>query len=188
VPIPSEEELLEDERVSCDHDGPLSCRKGVLANVAPPPRLLMDEGFFVHRATSYTHACHGPGNPARAREKMSMTIIERSDLERYARQIVFPGMGEAGQRALLDASVTLIGCGALGSALANLIVRAGVGRLVVADRDFVELNNLQRQSLYDETHVARNLPKAIAAAERLRAINSQVEIVPHVMDVNPYNV
>jgi molybdopterin/thiamine biosynthesis adenylyltransferase len=117
-----------------------------------------------------------------------MTIIERSDLERYARQIVFPGMGEAGQRALLDASVTLIGCGALGSVLANLMVRAGVGRLVVADRDFVELNNLQRQNLYDETHVARNLPKAIAAAERLRAINSGVEIVPHVMDVNPYNV
>jgi len=117
-----------------------------------------------------------------------MTIVERSDFERYARQIVFSGMGEAGQGALLDASVTLIGCGALGSALANLIVRAGVGRLAVADRDFVELNNLQRQSLYDETHVARNLPKAVAAAERLRAINSGVEIVPHVMDVNPYNV
>ncbi|UCC65842.1 MAG: ThiF family adenylyltransferase [Anaerolineae bacterium] len=97
-------------------------------------------------------------------------------------------MGEAGQRALLDASVTLVGCGALGTALANLVVRAGVGRLVIADRDFVELNNLQRQTLFDETHVARNLPKAIAAAERLRAINSDVEIVPHVIDVNPSNV
>ena len=109
-------------------------------------------------------------------------------LERYIRQIVFPEMGEAGQRALLNASVTLIVCGALGSALANLTVRAGVGRLVIADRDFVELNNLQRQNLYDETHVARNLPKAIAAAERLRAINSEVEIVPQVVDVNPGNV
>jgi molybdopterin/thiamine biosynthesis adenylyltransferase len=109
-------------------------------------------------------------------------------LERYIRQIVFPEMGEAGQRALLNASVTLIGCGALGSALANLMVRAGAGRLVIADRDFVELNNLQRQNLYDETHVARNLPKAIAAAERLRAINSEVEIVPQVVDVNPGNV
>lgn len=109
-------------------------------------------------------------------------------LERYVRQIVFPELGEEGQRALLDASVTLVGCGALGTSIANQIVRAGVGRLVIADRDFVELNNLQRQTLFDETHLARNLPKAIAAAERLRAINSQVEIVPHVTDVNPDNV
>ena len=78
---------------------------------------------------------------------MSMNVNERRNLERYVRQIVFPEMGEAGQRALLDASVTLIGCGALGSVLANLMVRAGVGRLVIADRDFVELNNLQRQNL-----------------------------------------
>ena len=117
-----------------------------------------------------------------------MNPNERANLKRYVRQIVFPGMGEVGQRALRDASVTLIGCGALGSAQANLMVRTGVGRLVIADRDFVELNNLQRQNLYDETHVARNLPKAIAAAERLRAINSEVEIVPHVVDVNPGNV
>jgi adenylyltransferase/sulfurtransferase len=110
------------------------------------------------------------------------------DLERYIRQIVFPEMGEAGQQALLNASVTLVGCGALGSAMANLLVRAGVGRLIIADRDFVELNNLQRQNLYDETHVARNLPKAVAAAERLRAINSEIEIVPHVTDVNPGNI
>jgi len=130
----------------------------------------------------------GSGDPARVKEAVSMTANEHTNLERYVRQIVFPGMGEAGQRALLNASVSLIGCGALGSALANLMVRAGVGRLVIADRDFVELNNLQRQSLYDETHVVRNLPKAVAAAERLRAINSEVEIVPHVMDVNPYNI
>lgn len=121
-------------------------------------------------------------------ERTPMTASERGNLERYARQIVFPELGEAGQRALLAASVTLIGCGALGTAMANLMVRAGVGRLVVADRDFVELNNLQRQTLFDESHVARNLPKAIAAAERLRAINSEVKVVPHVMDVNPGNV
>jgi molybdopterin/thiamine biosynthesis adenylyltransferase len=119
---------------------------------------------------------------------MSMNAGERGNLERYVRQIVFPEMGEAGQRALLGASVTLVGCGALGTALANLMVRAGVGRLVVADRDFVELNNLQRQTLFDESHVARNLPKAIAAAERLRTINSGVEIVSQVVDVNPGNV
>jgi molybdopterin/thiamine biosynthesis adenylyltransferase len=119
---------------------------------------------------------------------MSKDTNKGRDLERYIRQIVFPEMGEAGQQALLNASVTLIGCGALGSAMANLLVRAGVGRLIIADRDFVELNNLQRQNLYDETHVERNLPKAIAAAERLRAINSEVEIVPHVTDVNPDNI
>lgn len=119
---------------------------------------------------------------------MSVSANERRDLERYVRQIVFPEMGEAGQRALLGASVTLVGCGALGTALANLVVRAGVGRLVIADRDFVELNNLQRQTLFDETHLARNLPKAVAAAERLRMINSEVEIVPHIVDVNAGNV
>ncbi len=117
-----------------------------------------------------------------------MNANKDAHLQRYIRQIVFPGIGEAGQRALLNASVTLVGCGALGSALANLMVRGGVGRLIIADRDFVELNNLQRQNLYDETHVARNLPKAIAAAERLQIINSEVEIVPHVVDVNPGNV
>lgn len=110
------------------------------------------------------------------------------ELERYVRQIAFPGMGEAGQRALRNVSVTLIGCGALGTALANLVVRAGVGSLLIADRDFVELNNLQRQTLFDETHLARHLPKAIAAAERLRAINSEVAIAPHVVDVNPGNI
>ncbi|MFZ5918146.1 MAG: ThiF family adenylyltransferase [Chloroflexota bacterium] len=115
-------------------------------------------------------------------------MAQQPDLARYSRQIVFPEMGEAGQRALLNASVTLVGCGALGTAIANLIVRAGVGRLVIADRDFVELNNLQRQTLFDESHLARHLPKAIAAAERLRAINSEVEIRPHVTDVNPTNV
>ncbi|RLG67289.1 MAG: thiazole biosynthesis adenylyltransferase ThiF [Methanobacteriota archaeon] len=113
---------------------------------------------------------------------------EQENMLRYARQVVFPEIGERGQRALLKASVTLIGCGALGTALANLMVRAGVGRLLIADRDFVELSNLQRQTLFDETHLARNLPKAIAAAERLQAINSQVEIMPRVVDVNPDNV
>jgi len=122
------------------------------------------------------------------KENKTVNATEHRNLERYARQIVFPEMGEAGQRALQSASVTLIGCGALGSVIANLIVRAGVGRLVIADRDFVELNNLQRQNLYDETHVARNLPKAIAATERLRIINSEVEVVPHVVDINPSNI
>jgi adenylyltransferase/sulfurtransferase len=119
---------------------------------------------------------------------MSEQKKQDEKLERYVRQIVFSELGGEGQRALLDGSATLVGCGALGTSIANLIVRAGVGRLVIADRDFVELNNLQRQTLFDETHLARDLPKAVAAAERLRAINSQVEIEPHVTDVNPGNV
>lgn len=119
---------------------------------------------------------------------MAKSSNKHINLSRYIRQIVFPEMGETGQRALLDASVTLIGCGALGTALANLMVRAGVGRLVIADRDFVELNNLQRQALFDEIHVTSRQPKATAAAERLRVINSEIEIVPHIVDVNPDNV
>ena len=110
------------------------------------------------------------------------------ELERYSRQVLFPGVGEDGQRKLRSARVLLVGCGALGSNIANTMVRAGVGRLTIVDRDFIELNNLQRQVLFDEEDVARGLPKAVAAAEKLRKINSQVEIVPMVADVNPGNV
>lgn len=110
------------------------------------------------------------------------------ELERYSRQILFPGVGEEGQRKLRASRVLLVGCGALGSNIANTMVRAGVGRLTIVDRDFLELNNLQRQVLFDEEDVARSLPKAIAAAEKLRKINSQVEVVPLVADVNPGNI
>jgi len=110
------------------------------------------------------------------------------ELERYSRQILFPGVGEEGQKRLRDSKVLLIGCGALGSNIANTMVRAGVGRITIVDRDFIELNNLQRQIVFDEDDVARSLPKAVAAAEKLRKINSQVEIVPLVMDANPGNI
>ena len=83
-------------------------------------------------------------------------------MARYARQIIYPGIGESGQRALLAAHVTLIGVGATGSVLANHLARAGVGHLRLVDRDFVELNNLQRQLVYDEDDVAQVLPKAVA--------------------------
>jgi molybdopterin/thiamine biosynthesis adenylyltransferase len=83
-------------------------------------------------------------------------------LERYSRQMKFPGIGEEGQRKLLASRVTLCGCGALGTVLANLLVRAGVGFVRIVDRDFIELHNLQRQVLFDEQDVAENLPKAIA--------------------------
>jgi len=109
-------------------------------------------------------------------------------LDRYSRQILFDKIGEAGQRRLLDARVLLVGCGALGTVLANTLVRAGVGFLRIADRDFIELNNLQRQVLFDEADVRDHLPKAEAAARKLRAINSQVTIDPVIADVNHQNI
>src|SRR5207302_579919 len=106
------------------------------------------------------------------------------NLERYSRQMRFPGIGEDGQRRLLESHVTLCGCGALGTVLANALVRAGVGHLRLIDRDFIETNNLQRQVLFDEHDVAENLPKAEAAARKLAAINSSVYVEPVVTDID----
>src|SRR6201997_3122134 len=109
-------------------------------------------------------------------------------LERYSRQMRFPGVGEAGQRRLLDSHVTLCGCGALGTVLANVLVRAGVGHLRLIDRDFIEMSNLQRQVLFDEHDVSENLPKAEAAARKLGAINSSVHVEPVVTDIDRTNI
>jgi adenylyltransferase/sulfurtransferase len=108
--------------------------------------------------------------------------------DRYSRQIRFAPIGAAGQRRISESRVALIGAGALGSVAAELLARAGVGTLRIVDRDFVEYSNLQRQSLYDEEDVRRNLPKAEAAAAKLRRINSEIEIEAVVDDVNPTNV
>lgn len=105
-------------------------------------------------------------------------------LDRYSRQTLFKPIGKEGQERLQAASVALIGCGALGSTLANNLCRAGIGRLVIADRDYVEINNLQRQILFDEDDIARRLPKAVAAAEKLRRINSEVTVEALVEDIN----
>ena len=113
--------------------------------------------------------------------------MNRDQYEKYSRQILFAGIGEAGQERLLQASAVLVGCGALGTVVANLLVRAGVGRLRIIDRDFVEPSNLQRQTLFDEADARDALPKAIAAERRLRAINSGVEIEGIVADVTPKN-
>ncbi|MGE0605501.1 MAG: ThiF family adenylyltransferase [Pirellulales bacterium] len=109
-------------------------------------------------------------------------------LDRYARQTRFAPVGEQGQRKLLASRALIVGCGALGTVLANTLVRAGVGHVRIVDRDFVELNNLQRQVLFDEDDVAGTLPKAVAAADKLRRINSQVEIEPIVADVDHTNI
>ncbi len=109
-------------------------------------------------------------------------------LERYSRQMRFPGIGEDGQRRLSESRVTLCGCGALGTVLANTLVRAGVGCLRLIDRDFIETNNLQRQVLFDERDIGENLPKAEAAARKLATINSAVRVEPVVADIDRTNI
>ncbi len=104
-------------------------------------------------------------------------------LDRYSRQTLFQPIGKEGQTRLLTSSVALIGCGALGTFLANNLARAGVGKLLIADRDFIELNNLQRQILYEESDVTQRLPKAVAAAQRLHQINSDIQIETMVDDI-----
>lgn len=107
--------------------------------------------------------------------------------EKYSRQILFAGIGEAGQERILGSSAVLAGCGALGTVVANLLVRAGIGHLRIIDRDFVEPSNLQRQMLFEEPDARDALPKAVAAERRLRAINSDVRVEGIVADVTPAN-
>jgi len=108
--------------------------------------------------------------------------------DRYSRQVLFSGIGPAGQRKLAGACVTVVGCGATGSALVSLLARAGVGTLRIIDRDYVEPTNLQRQSLFDEADAAESLPKAIAGARKIAAFNSQILVEPRVADLTPANV
>jgi adenylyltransferase/sulfurtransferase len=108
--------------------------------------------------------------------------------ERYSRQILFGGIGAEGQRKLAAGRVAIVGCGATGSALASLLARAGVGSLRIIDRDYVEPSNLQRQSLFDEEDAAESLPKAIAAARKISAFNSEIKVEARVEDAIPENI
>lgn len=110
------------------------------------------------------------------------------DLSRYLRQTVHYQMSEEAQLRLLASRVVIGGCGAVGSALSELCVRAGVGYVRLVDRDVCELNNLQRQVLYDEDDVAAGLPKAVAAARKLRRLNSQVTVEERVGEINATTV
>ncbi|HEX5419433.1 MAG TPA: ThiF family adenylyltransferase [Gammaproteobacteria bacterium] len=110
------------------------------------------------------------------------------DLARYHRQMLLPAFGEEGQRRLLASTACVLGCGALGTVAADMLARAGVGRLVIVDRDFVELTNLQRQVLFDEQDAADAMPKAEAAKRKLARINSQVEVTAIVDDLNHKNI
>lgn len=111
----------------------------------------------------------------------------RANPDRYSRQVLHKAVGEEGQARLSSSSAAIVGCGALGSVSASLLARAGVGRLRIIDRDFVEMSNLQRQFLFDEDDVRDMKPKAVAAAEKLSRINSEIIIEPVVSDLNPDN-
>jgi len=108
--------------------------------------------------------------------------------ERYSRQILFPGIGEEGQNKLLEAHVAIIGCGALGSFQAEALARAGVGRLTIIDRDYVEPSNLQRQWLFEEADAEASLPKAVAAERALARVNSGARVSGVVEDLNSSNI
>ena len=107
--------------------------------------------------------------------------------ERYSRQILFPAVGVEGQERIGQAAVCIVGCGALGSFQAEALARAGVGRLRLIDRDYVDYTNLQRQWLYDEADAQNESPKAVAAARRLQHVNSHVQIEAFVKDMTPSN-
>ena len=115
-------------------------------------------------------------------------IRRRRIEERYSRQTLFHGIGVKGQRRLASGRVAIVGCGATGSALAGLLARAGVGRLRIIDRDYVEPSNLQRQSLFDEKDALESLPKAIAAARKIASFNSEIAVEPEVNDLIPANI
>ena len=108
--------------------------------------------------------------------------------ERYSRQILFSGIGKEGQRRLLQSRALIVGCGALGSAHAESLARAGVGKLRIADRDFVEASNLQRQTMFTEHDASERTPKAVAAANHIREINAEIEVEPEITDVNFSNI
>ena len=118
------------------------------------------------------------------------TQLEQADptLARYNRQMLWAPIGMEGQKKLRSARVLLVGCGALGTVLANTLVRAGVGHWTIIDRDFIELNNLQRQVLFDQSDIAAQLPKAVAAQRKLQQINSEVQVEAVVADVNHGNI
>ncbi len=109
-------------------------------------------------------------------------------IDRYSRQTLFPGIGEQGQQKLNNSSLAIIGCGALGTVIATSLVRAGVGRVKIIDRDFIEYHNLQRQVIFNEDDIRDELPKAIAAERHLKKVNSSIEIEGIVADVNYANI
>src|SRR5437773_6379200 len=125
--------------------------------------------------------------PKRYNQSCALERLGMTHREKYSRQILFPPIGEAGQARLARSRVVIIGAGALGTFQASHLARAGVGTLRMVDRDFVEESNLQRQVLFRESDAAQNLPKAVAAERKLRAINSDIRVEGVVADFEPRN-
>ena len=117
-----------------------------------------------------------------------MTLNRQPENDRYSRQILFAGIGAKGQERLRESRAVIIGCGALGSAQAESLARAGVGKLRIVDRDFVEFSNLQRQTMFTESDAADRLPKAVACANHIGQINRDIAVEPEVADVNHSNI
>lgn len=115
-------------------------------------------------------------------------VASADPFARYHRQMLLPGIGKEGQEKLAASTALVVGCGALGTVIANMLGRAGVGHLIIVDRDFIELTNLQRQILFDEDDVRNAIPKAEAAKRKLATINSQVKVTAVVDDVNHTNI
>jgi adenylyltransferase/sulfurtransferase len=116
-----------------------------------------------------------------------MTETANYNEQRYSRQTLFSPIGVEGQQKINQSRIAIVGMGALGTALANHMARAGVGYIRIIDRDFVEWSNLQRQMLFDEADAEASAPKALAAAKQLHRINSSIEIEPHIIDLNSTN-
>jgi len=125
-------------------------------------------------------------------EKIGENILERKEesllTDRYSRQQLFKQIGSNGQKKIKNKHVLIVGAGALGSAGAEAFVRAGIGKLTIIDRDYVEWSNLQRQQLYNEADAECQIPKAIAAEKHLKQINSEVEIEALIMDAKADNL
>lgn len=118
----------------------------------------------------------------------STNTVAAATAERYSRQVLYLPIGEAGQARLAAATVAIVGCGATGAAAAALLARAGIGTLILIDRDFVEESNLQRQVLFDEADAAAATPKAEAARKQIARFNREVQVRPHVADLVPGNI
>lgn len=149
----------------------------------------MDASFF--KGVARQMLCHVSRNDGSYTQSMASSAPDPADSalhERYSRQILFAGVGLTGQQLLRSASAAVVGTGATGAATAQLLARAGVGRLTVIDRDFVEPSNLQRQILFDEADAREALPKAVAAQRKLRGINSECDVRAEVADLVPGNI
>ena len=154
----------------------MACRRAAIA----PTSIITDDVCKPIRGYAiYTPFGH--------RALLPSQCMDPSDRERYSRQILFPGIGERGQEALLQAHAVIAGCGALGSFHAAALARAGVGRLTLIDRDYVEPANLHRQWLFEEADAAESLPKAAAAARRIARINSTIRARGVIADLTAAN-